>query len=1029
MLVDDYLEYQLKYEKLYGKSTIVLMEVGSFFEIYGIDKQNEQGSVQKISELLNIQMTKKNKSNDEISIHNPLMAGVPSGAINKYLTLLLNNNYTIVLVEQVTPPPKPERKVTRILSPGTNFELSQSESTFLCSIYLEELNDIKNNVKLISGGISCIDLNTGQNKVYEIHSLPSDKDLCKEEMFRFIQTYNPREIIINLSNIELSKDEIINFFELNDKVVHINYKIDNNYTKLSYQNDLLNNIFKCNTMLSPIEYLDLEKYPFSLISYIALLNFAYEHDETIITKIEKPDIWICEKHLILSNNAINQLNVVSNKNESGYSGRYDSLFNVLNKVSTSMGRRLLRDRLLNPIVNEIKLNKRYDLIEIMINENKYQEFDKNLNKIIDIERYHRKLSLGLLQPYDIASIDLSYQYVIELINLSIKYNLKDLMPSENSMLKFKEFIDNYKNIFDIDEIKKHSLSDITKNFFKKGIYDKLDKYQKEIDSSKSIFQVICKSLSNLIEKNSDFIKKDRNDRDNDYLLLTNKRCDILRKKLDDYKKKEKTTIIKLKIMDSDFELDFSTFYYKVEKNNTKIIIKSLEKNEERLSYYQEKLFKQCQIYFKEKIMEYDSEYSEILKEIVKFVSEVDLIKSSAKVAIDYGYIRPEIDSNELEFSYFDAKGIRHPIIERLQTNLEYIPNDVSLGKDTLKGILLYSVNAAGKSSLMKSIGLNIIMAQAGMYVACENFKYKPYHKLFTRISGNDNLFKGQSSFAVEMSELRGILKRSDSFGLVLGDELCSGTESDSALAIVASGVKKLSEKKTSFIFATHLHQLSSMDIINNLNNVKHFHLKVNYNESTKTLIYDRKIAEGSGSSIYGLEVCRAMDLDPDFINDANEIRKNLKNISNHIINTKVSKYNSDVYINKCGICNKNADDVHHIKFQSLADKNGFIVNIHKDVKSNLVPVCKQCHIDIHNYKIDVNGYINTSEGIVLDYKNNIDSKKCTTKKKYNDEQIEIIKGLKELAKNKKEAIHLAKKQNIDISQTTLSKIWNNNYIL
>ena len=131
-------------------------------------------------------------------------------------------------------------------------------------------------------------------------------------MFRFIQTYNPREIIINLSNIELSKDEIINFFELSDKVVHINYKIDNNYTKLSYQNDLLNNIFKCNTMLSPIEYLDLEKYPFSLISYISLLNFAYEHDETIITKIEKPDIWICEKHLILSNNAINQLNVVSN---------------------------------------------------------------------------------------------------------------------------------------------------------------------------------------------------------------------------------------------------------------------------------------------------------------------------------------------------------------------------------------------------------------------------------------------------------------------------------------------------------------------------------------------------------------------------------------------------------------------------------------------------------------------------------------------------------------------------------------------
>ena len=187
MLVDDYIEYQNKYENLYGKNTVVLMEVGSFFELYSIDKEGEDSIIKKITELLNIQMTKKNKSDEDISIHNPLMAGVPSGAINKYLSLLLNNNYTIVLIEQVTPPPKPERKVTRILSPGTNFEFNQNESTFLCSIYLESMKDYKSNIDLISGGVSSVDLTTGKNTVYEVHSLASDKDLCKEEMFRFIQ--------------------------------------------------------------------------------------------------------------------------------------------------------------------------------------------------------------------------------------------------------------------------------------------------------------------------------------------------------------------------------------------------------------------------------------------------------------------------------------------------------------------------------------------------------------------------------------------------------------------------------------------------------------------------------------------------------------------------------------------------------------------------------------------------------------------------------------------------------------------------
>ena len=126
----------------------------------------------------------------------------------------------------------------------------------------------------------------------------------------------------------------------------------------------------------------------------------------------------------------------------------------------------------------------------------------------------------------------------------------------------------------------------------------------------------------------------------------------------------------------------------------------------------------------------------------------------------------------------------------------YIANDIILNmkKDNFpRGILLFGTNAVGKTSFIKSIGICIIMAQSGFFVPCSYMKYKPYKNIFTRILGNDNLFKGLSTFAVEMCELRTILTQCDKNSLILGDELCSGTESDSALSIFVAGLEILHE--------------------------------------------------------------------------------------------------------------------------------------------------------------------------------------------------------------------------------------------
>ena len=152
----------------------------------------------------------------------------------------------------------------------------------------------------------------------------------------------------------------------------------------------------------------------------------------------------------------------------------------------------------------------------------------------------------------------------------------------------------------------------------------------------------------------------------------------------------------------------------------------------------------------------------------------------------------------------------------MRKNEIYVPNDVCLGKsDGDLGILLYGTNAVGKTSLIKALGISVIMAQSGMYVPCESFTYSPYKYIFTRIIGNDNIFKGLSTFGVEMSELRVILNNCDNNSLILGDELCSGTETDSALSIFNASIEVMSERKSNFMFATHFHELPHLKSMKN----------------------------------------------------------------------------------------------------------------------------------------------------------------------------------------------------------------------
>jgi DNA mismatch repair protein MutS len=362
------------------------------------------------------------------------------------------------------------------------------------------------------------------------------------------------------------------------------------------------------------------------------------------------------------------------------------------------------------------------------------------------------------------------------------------------------------------------------------------------------------------------------------------------------------------------------------------------------------------------------EHQESFQTVISFVTDVDLMQNQAHIACTYKYCKPVISTNEKMqthaktqnngVSFVDARDIRHCLIEQINEDELYVCNDISLGLSD-RGMLLYGTNAVGKTSLIRALGICIIMAQAGLYVPCSAFTYSPYTNIMTRILGNDNLFKGMSTFAVEMSELRVILKCADKNSLILGDELCSGTEIDSAISIFVAGLQKLHALKSCFIFATHMHEIVDYEEIAQMQMVGGVgvgggglvtkHMAVTYDRAHDVLIYDRKLRDGAGPSMYGLEVCKSLHLPDDFLKMANDIRLKYRDKKQTgDLNFKPSHFNAHKIKGICELCKQNlGEEVHHLQHQKEADEANFIQHFHKNHPANLMTVCELCHLKMH----------------------------------------------------------------------------------
>jgi DNA mismatch repair protein MutS len=345
-----------------------------------------------------------------------------------------------------------------------------------------------------------------------------------------------------------------------------------------------------------------------------------------------------------------------------------------------------------------------------------------------------------------------------------------------------------------------------------------------------------------------------------------------------------------------------------------------------------------------------------------WLSLVDVTFTLWRVSEQLGFVRPMLvpgDSAKLQI-----EGLRHPLIEATGIRTEYVRHSVTLDGDT-SGWLVYGMNASGKSSLMKAVGICVLLAQAGCYVPASRCVLTPFRGLYTRILNTDNLWSGLSSYAVEITELREILNRADAHSLVLGDELCSGTESVSATALVGSSLVKLHDRGARFIFATHLHGLMDRQCVRTLPKLKVWHLKVRYDPAADRLIYERVLTPGAGSTLYGLEVARAMNIPDDVLDLAHKIRREMLGTA-AANEAPLSDWNKAIARRACEMCGCDIVrdlEVHHIQPRESANRSGRLEDgTHQNHVRNLVVVCAKCHDRHHSGEALIGPLITTSDG-------------------------------------------------------------------
>ena len=820
-MMQHYLDTKSKY-----KDCILFYRLGDFYEMFFEDAVN-------VSRELELTLTGKDCGQEERAP----MCGIPYHAAETYISRLISKGYKVAICEQLEDPKQAKgivkRDVIRVVTPGTVIEanlLEDKKNNYIMSIY-------KNGIYF---GVTVCDITTGDFRTTEIKETNNFAALLDE-----ISKYSPAEIVVNtmLYDCKEEIDKIKERFEV--YITRLDEKeFTDNYEALSVKYKIVDDEEK------NVE--DISKYMLSVAATNALITYLLDTQKNNLEHINKLIIYSITKYMALDINARRNLEITEKLRDKSKKG---TLLWVLDKTATSMGGRLLRRWLNNPLIDVNQINKRLDAVaELKDNIILRGDLTDALKKVYDIERLAGKISYGSANGRDLISLKSSAKQLPEI--------KKILSQAKSSMLA--EIYSELDILDDIYELIDKTIVDDPPISVKEGGLIKLG-YDEEIDKLKT--------------------------------ATTDGKNWIIQLEADE---REKTGIKGLKV---GFNKVFG-YYIEVTKSNISLvpdryIRKQTLTNGERYITEELKNLENQILGAEEKVinLEYNV-FAEVREKIeaqiervqksAGIVAMLDGLCSLATVAEDQNYVRPEVDGSGV----IDIKDGRHPVIEKILPSGSFVQNDTYLDKNDNRLSIITGPNMAGKSTYMRQVALITLMAQIGSFVPASYARIGVVDKIFTRVGASDDLSMGQSTFMVEMMEVAQILKEATGNSLVILDEIGRGTSTYDGLSIAWAVAEYISDKEkcgAKTLFATHYHELT--DLENKLEGVKNYSIAVK--EKGEDIIFLRKIVKGGTDESYGVHVAKLAGVPQVVTKRANEILKSIerKNVLN---NKKIEKQEKGV---------------------------------------------------------------------------------------------------------------------------------------
>lgn len=803
------------------KDCILFYRLGDFYEMFFDDAIN-------VSRELELTLTGKDCGQEERAP----MCGIPYHAAESYIAKLVQNGHKVAICEQLEDPKLAKgivkRDVIRVVTPGTVTEsnlLEEKRNNYIMSIFK----------KGIFFGIAVCDISTGDFYASEIKEENNFERLLDE-----ISRYSPSEIIANEMlyncNEEISKiKERFDVYISTEDEENFSENTEDIYMQYALSDDK-GNIVK-----------DLNNRLFAVSAINGLIKYIEDTQKTKLEHINKITIYTITKYMSLDINARRNLELTEKLRDKSKKG---TLLWVLDKTATSMGGRLLRRWISDPLIDVPEINNRLEAVKELKDDIMLRgEIFASLKGVYDIERLAGKISYGNANARDLNSLKTSASKLPEIKKLisNAKSNmLRELYNKLDSLEDIYELID--KAIVEDPPIP------ITEGgIIKVGYNSEIDELKTAMTDGKTwLVQLEAREKE---ETGIKGLKVGYNKVFGYYIEVTKSNLSLVP---DRYIRKQTLTGGERYITEELKELE------------SKVL--GAEEKSISLEY---QAFTKIRENIKSKIQR--------LQRSAMAVSKLDVLCSFAQVAEDLNYCMPQVDNSGI----IEIKDGRHPVIEKMLPSGSFVANDTYLDKNENRLSIITGPNMAGKSTYMRQVALITLMAQIGSFVPATSAHIGVVDKIFTRVGASDDLSMGQSTFMVEMMEVANILKEATANSLVILDEIGRGTSTYDGLSIAWAVAEYIEDKEkcgAKTLFATHYHELTQLE--DTLEGVKNYSIAVK--EKGEDIIFLRKIVSGGTDESYGVHVAKLAGVPKVVTKRANEILKSIER-KNILVNKNAEK--------------------------------------------------------------------------------------------------------------------------------------------